>query len=111
MPYGVDVIVVAPGAVATPIWDKADEVDISPYKNSPFLPAMEKMRAFMLNLGANGLPAERIAETIYAALTLPRPKVRYSIAPDPVRVSMMKVLPKRALDKIIAKRLGLMPPA
>jgi NAD(P)-dependent dehydrogenase (short-subunit alcohol dehydrogenase family) len=111
MLFGIDVIIVAPGAVKTPIWSKAEEVDISPYKNSPFLPAMEKMRAFMLNLGANGLPPERIAETVYAALTLPRPKVRYSIVPDPVRVGMMKALPKRALDKIIAKRLGLMPPA
>jgi NAD(P)-dependent dehydrogenase (short-subunit alcohol dehydrogenase family) len=111
MLFGIDVIIVAPGAVKTPIWSKAEEVDISPYKNSPFLPAMEKMRAFMLNLGANGLPPERIAETVYAALTLPRPKVRYSIVPDPVRVGMMKALPKRALDKIIAKRLGLLPPA
>jgi NAD(P)-dependent dehydrogenase (short-subunit alcohol dehydrogenase family) len=111
MLFGIDVIIVAPGAVKTPIWSKAEEVDISSYKNSPFLPAMEKMRAFMLNLGANGLPPERIAETVYAALTLPRPKVRYSIVPDPVRVGMMKALPKRALDKLIAKRLGLMPPA
>jgi NAD(P)-dependent dehydrogenase (short-subunit alcohol dehydrogenase family) len=111
MLFGIDVIIVAPGAVKTPIWSKAEEVDISPYKNSPFLPAMEKMRAFMLNLGANGLPPERIAETVYAALTLARPKVRYSIVPDPVRVGMMKALPKRALDKIIAKRLGLLPPA
>jgi NAD(P)-dependent dehydrogenase (short-subunit alcohol dehydrogenase family) len=111
MLFGIDVIIVAPGAVKTPIWSKAEEVDISPYKNSPFLPAMEKMRAFMLNLGANGLPPERIAETVYAALTLPRPKVRYSIVPDPVRVGMMNALPKRALDKIIAKRLGLLPPA
>jgi short-subunit dehydrogenase len=111
MLFGIDVIIVAPGAVKTPIWSKAEEVDISAYKNSPFFPAMEKMRAFMLQLGANGLPPERIAETVYVALTLPRPKVRYSIVPDPVRVGMMKALPKRALDKIIAKRLGLVPPA
>ena len=82
-----------------------------PTRTRRILPAMEKMRTFMLHLGANGLPPERIAETVYAALTLPRPKVRYSIVPDPVRVGMMKALPKRALDKIIAKRLGLMPPA
>ena len=27
MIFGIDVIIVAPGAVATPIWDKADAVD------------------------------------------------------------------------------------
>jgi NAD(P)-dependent dehydrogenase (short-subunit alcohol dehydrogenase family) len=81
------------------------------FKNSPYFPALEKIRAFMLQLGANGLPPERIAETVLAALTLPRPKVRYSIVPDPVRINMMQALPKRVVDKIIAKRLGLVPPA
>ena len=48
MLFGIDVIIIAPGAVKTPIWSKAEEVDISPYKNSPYLPALEKIRAFML---------------------------------------------------------------
>ena len=32
MLFGIDVIVVAPGAVATPIWDKAEEVDVTPIR-------------------------------------------------------------------------------
>ena len=36
--------------------------------------------------------------------------VRYQIAPDPIRHLMTAVLPKRMVDKIIAKRVGLMPP-
>jgi hypothetical protein len=55
------------------------------------------------------LPAETIAEKVFGALTLPNPKVRYVIAPDPMRQFMAAVLPKRTLDRIIAKRLGLMP--
>jgi hypothetical protein len=35
--------------------------------------------------------------------------VRYTIAPDPMRQLMAVLLPKRTLDRIIAKRLGLMP--
>jgi hypothetical protein len=34
------------------------------------------------------------------------PKVRYSIAPDPMQQLVMAVLPKRAVDKIFAKRPG-----
>lgn len=109
MLFGIDVIIIAPGAVKTPIWDKAEEVDISPYKNSPYLPMLEKIRAFMLNLGATGLPPEAIAEKVFAALTLPKPKVRYVVAPDPVRQFVAGMLPKRTLDRIIAKRLGLTP--
>src|SRR5258705_10620737 len=48
MLFGIDVIIVAPGPVKTPIWSKAEEVDISPYKNSPYLPALEKIRTVRL---------------------------------------------------------------
>jgi len=111
MLFGIDVIIIAPGAVKTPIWSKADEVDISPYRNSPFFPALEKIRKFMAQLGETGLPAEKIAEVIATALTSAAPKVRYQVSPDPMRHLMMAVLPKRMIDRVIAKRLGLMPPA
>ena len=111
MLFGIDVIIIAPGPVKTPIWSKAEEVDISVYKNSPFFPALERVRKFMLHLGEIGLPAEKIAERIADALTSASPKVRYQITPDPLRRLMTSVLPKRTVDKIIAKRLGLLPPA
>jgi hypothetical protein len=111
MLFGIDVVIVAPGAVKTPIWGKAEEVDISAYSNSPFLPALERLRKFMLHLGDIGLAPEKIAEVIAETLTSPHPKVRYQITPDPMRHLITGVLPKRMVDKIIAKRLGLMPPA
>jgi NAD(P)-dependent dehydrogenase (short-subunit alcohol dehydrogenase family) len=111
MLFGIDVIIVAPGAVKTPIWSKAEEVDISSYRNSPFFPAMEKIREFMRQLGESGLPPEKIAEAIANALTSARPRVRYAITPDPMRHIISAILPKRTVDRMIAKRLGLMPPA
>jgi NAD(P)-dependent dehydrogenase (short-subunit alcohol dehydrogenase family) len=109
MLFGIDVVIVAPGPVKTPIWSKAEEVDISSYQNSPYFPALQKVRAFMLQLGSIGLPAEKIAETVYEALTTPHPKVRYQVTPDPMRHIITTYLPKRMVDKIIAKRLGLTP--
>ncbi|HXO73077.1 MAG TPA: SDR family oxidoreductase [Bradyrhizobium sp.] len=109
MLFGIDVIIVAPGPVKTPIWGKAEEVDISRYGNSPFLPALERIGKFMMQLGENGLPAEKIGELIHLALTAPNPRVRYQIAPDPMRHLMTAILPKRMVDRIIAKRLGLLP--
>lgn len=107
MYFGIDVIIVAPGAVRTPIWEKADGTDISPYASSPFFPALKAAKAVMEHMGATGLPPEKIAEAVYAALTLPKPKVRYEITPDPLRHFAMKVLPKRMIDGVIASRLGL----
>jgi NAD(P)-dependent dehydrogenase (short-subunit alcohol dehydrogenase family) len=109
MLFGIDVIMVAPGAVKTPIWGKADE--FSGNTNSPYAPALEKIRAFTQHLSEIGLPPEKIAEVIATALTSPNPKVRYQITPDPMRHLIMSVLPKRTVDRLIAKRLGLLPPA
>jgi len=109
MLFGIDVIIVAPGAVKTPIWGKADGADVSAYKNSPYAPALEKIRQFTKHLSDIGLPPEKIAATIAEALTSAHPKVRYQITPDPMRHLITGFLPKRTVDKIIAKRLGLMP--
>ena len=112
MLFGIDVIIVAPGPVKTPIWGKGQQdVDMSRYKNSPYLPALQKVTAYMQHLDSIGLPPEKIAEVVHDALTLPNPKVRYQVAPDPMRHLMTAFLPKRMVDRIIAKRIGLLPPA
>jgi NAD(P)-dependent dehydrogenase (short-subunit alcohol dehydrogenase family) len=110
MLFGIDVIIVAPGPVKTPIWGKGQQdVDMSRYQNSPYLPVMQKASAFIQQLASTGLSPERIAEVVYDALTLPKPKLRYQVVPDPMRHLVTTYLPKRMVDRIIAKRLGLMP--
>lgn len=107
MLFAIDVVIVAPGAVKTPIWNKAEEVDVSVYRNSPFFPALEKIRAFLQQLSKTGLPAERIAEIIANALTTANPKTRYQIAPNQMLQFVIDRLPSRVVDKIYARRLGL----
>ncbi|WP_309643583.1 SDR family NAD(P)-dependent oxidoreductase [Phenylobacterium sp.] len=108
---GVDVIVIAPGAVATPIWGKAKDEDILPYRDTPFYPALQKVYAYMHGLGASGLPPEVIGEAVAKALTLAKPKPRYTVTPDPFRNFMGEVLPTRVFDKVIGRQLGLLPKA
>jgi len=110
MLFGIDVIIVAPGAVKTPIWGKSGAAAAPDNSNSPYRVARAKMLDFAKELSEIGLPPEKIAERILEALTSPNPKVRYQIAPDPMRQLIVSTLPKRMVDKIIAKRLGLMPP-
>ncbi|CAN5394991.1 SDR family NAD(P)-dependent oxidoreductase [soil metagenome] len=108
LPFGVDVIVVAPGAVATPIWEKADEIDATAYAGTVYAKPMETLRAYMLSLGKAGLPPEAIGEVVHTALTTARPKTRYTVTPQPGQFLLSQVLPKRVLDRVIGKRLGLL---
>jgi NAD(P)-dependent dehydrogenase (short-subunit alcohol dehydrogenase family) len=107
MLFGVDVIIVAPGAVATPIWDRANAADIAQFANTPYVPALEKMQAFMVSNGKKGLSPEKLGEAVKTALTVSKPKTRYTVTPNPVRNLIFSTLPKRILDNQVARRLGL----
>jgi NAD(P)-dependent dehydrogenase (short-subunit alcohol dehydrogenase family) len=45
LPFGIDVIIIGPGAVATPIWSKAEQIDVTPYLNTPYTTPLERLRA------------------------------------------------------------------
>jgi NAD(P)-dependent dehydrogenase (short-subunit alcohol dehydrogenase family) len=107
MLYGVDVIVIAPGAVATPIWDKADAIDITRYANTPYAKPLNAVKDYMIKLGKAGFPPERIGEAVYTALTIHNPKTRYVVTPEPLTNWLGLVLPKRTMDNLVAGRLGL----
>jgi NAD(P)-dependent dehydrogenase (short-subunit alcohol dehydrogenase family) len=109
MIFGVDVIIIAPGAVATAIWGKAEAVDVTPYGNTAFAVPLGKVRSYMLDLGAKGLKPEVLGEAIHKALTTAKPKTRYVVTPDPVQNVMVNLLPKRQVDQIMAKQLSLAP--
>jgi NAD(P)-dependent dehydrogenase (short-subunit alcohol dehydrogenase family) len=107
MLFGIDVIIVAPGAVATPIWDKADAVDVTQFANTPYAPALDKVKDYMISNGKRGLPPEKLGEVVKTALTVSKPKTRYTVTPDLIRNLMVNILPKRIVDNIIARRVGL----
>ena len=109
LPFGIDVIVIGPGAVATPIWSKAESIDVAPFANTPYATALERMRNYMLSMGKKGLPPERIGETVLQALTATKPKVRYAVTPQPLQDLLARTLPKRVVDRMIGGRLGLLP--
>jgi len=108
MLFGIDVIVIGPGAVKTAIWDKAEEIDISRYSNSPYLPILEKFQATFVEQGRNGLAPEKLGRLIHKALTTANPKVRYAINPSSLaEKAIMHLAPARMMDKVIANMLGL----
>lgn len=108
MMFGIDVVVIGPGPVKTAIWDKAEEIDISRYANSPYRPILENFQKVFIGQGREGLPAEKLGELILKALTTPNPRVRYSAVKGRLAEKLvMNFASKRTLDKMIAGMLGL----
>jgi NAD(P)-dependent dehydrogenase (short-subunit alcohol dehydrogenase family) len=110
MIYGIDVIIVAPGSVATPIWDKAEQIDLTPYSKSPYFEILKRFRDYMITEGRKGWSSERVGEVVCEALTAARPKARYSpVAGRFQNWTLPRLLPVRAVDRIIAKTFGIRP--
>ncbi len=106
--FGIDVIIIGPGAVKTEIWNKAEEVDITPFANSAYYPSLVKFRDYFLASGKQGLAPEKLGRVIYTALTTAKPKVRYAVLRGRLQNwTIPQLLPKRFLDRTIGKAVGL----
>ncbi len=110
MVFGVDVIVIEPGVIKTPIWDKADRVDLSRYDATIFGPGARGLQKWAAERGQKGAPAEWVAKAVLRALTEKRPPVRIIVAPNYFFDWLLpRLMPARLLDWLVAKRLGLLP--
>lgn len=108
MLYGIEVVVIGPGAVATPIWDKAGELDAEPYRGTRFYDAAVRVQKWMAKNGPEGLPPAKIADRVFRALTENRPRFRYAVVPQRLmNWSLPRLLPERLVDNMVAKRVGL----
>ena len=111
---GVDVIVIQPGGIKTPIWKKsnalADELAeaITPEGERLYGPMMEAVRAETVKIEqVRGLPPRDVAEVIGTALTSSRPRARYVIGKEAKsRAGAARVLPDRVMDRMIGRALG-----
>ncbi len=109
MVFGIDVIIVGPGAIKTPIWSKANKAEFpAETMQSVYGKALSKLKEFVAQFEAQALPAEEVAALIYAILENKHPKTRYAPVPNKlINSTLPNLLPKRFVDKMIAKKFGL----
>lgn len=108
MVHGIDVVVIGPGAVKTPIWAKADDLNTEQYRDTEYFDILEGMKKAMQTVGDEGLEPETIGMIALEALTKTTPKTRYVA----VKFALMnwivpRIVPARTVDNAIAKRFGL----
>jgi NAD(P)-dependent dehydrogenase (short-subunit alcohol dehydrogenase family) len=113
-PWGIEVSIVEPGAIATPIWDKSLKTSMDVEAEMPaegkhlYEDAAKAVRESVGEAAARAIPAEAVVKAVLHALTARRPKTRYLVGRDAkLRAVMLRWLPDRFQDWILKKVLRL----
>ncbi|MBI1259012.1 MAG: SDR family NAD(P)-dependent oxidoreductase [Chloroflexi bacterium] len=110
-PWGMEVVVIEPGAIATPIWETgtqtADDLvnRMSPEVSELYGQQMAAGRSWAEQSAKNGAPADKVAQVIETALTHARPRTRYTVGTDALVGSrIIARLPDRLRDRLMGSR-------
>jgi len=109
-PWGLEVIVIEPGAIATPIWEKgqaaANETRATASKQELELygKAYDALSAAAQQMADKAIGPEAVAEVIETALTKERPRPRYLVGTDAkVQAWLVRLLPDRLRDALVLR--------
>ena len=109
LPYGIDVIVIRPGAVKTPIWEKgAVPVLGGRYDETDYSGPLKRFRDSVEKLASGGDPPERIGKFIRKVFEAKRPKTRYAVVSGRFMDWIVPTtVPDRWLDRLVGRSLDL----
>jgi NAD(P)-dependent dehydrogenase (short-subunit alcohol dehydrogenase family) len=107
---GVQVALIEPGSVATPIWDKgreeAERVNVPAELQQQYGHVPAAMERVLEETARRGIPPDEVAATIERALTAGRMRARYVVGRDAKAMLMIKrLLPDRAFDRVLRRAL------
>ncbi len=107
---GVQVALIEPGSVATPIWEKsraeADRVKIPAELQAQYGHVPAAMDKVLEDTARRGVPPEAVAETIEGALASPRMRARYVVGRDAKAMLVAKrLLPAHLFDRLARRVL------
>ena len=113
-PWGIDVSIIEPGAIATPIWEKSlstasdIEKEVAAGGKQLYETAARQVKEKVQEASQRAIPVDAVVQAVLHALTARRPKTRYLVGTDAkIRAIMAKWLPDRMQDWILKKLLKL----
>lgn len=108
--WEIPVVVVEPGAVRTPIWDKgrdlADRLDaeLPAEAHDSYGRLIAMVRRGIEAREHAGIDPDRVAVVVERALAVDRPRTRYQVGADAVASALLaRLLPDRARDVVVAR--------
>ena len=112
-PWGIRVIHLQPGQIATPIWDKGLEAGSDAVANLPeevvalYGPLLAATRAVAETSRREAKPVATVSRAVVHAFTARRPRRRYVMGGSAWTQKVIARLPTAWRDTLLAKSLGL----
>ena len=111
-PFGVQVVVVEPGAVNTGLAGRAIATahelvsTMTPEQRQRYGGLVQAITAQAASHTESGLPADAAAKVIAKAVTARKPRTRYAVGRDAALITLLaRILPDRILDRVLAAAL------
>src|SRR3954452_15070863 len=111
-PWGIDVAVIEPGSIDTPIWSKGAETiddqkdNMSPTAKRLYSKQLERMDEVLSETASRGISPEKVAKVIGEAIRSEKPKHRYLVGRDAKIAAKLKGnLPDRTFTKLIGRQI------
>jgi short-subunit dehydrogenase len=107
---GLKVIIVGPGSIKTPIWEKGFEKLPNYYEDTIYKKPFEIFMKIARKQVERALPVSEVSDCILHAMTAENPKLRYTPIPQKwMNWWLPMVIPKKYFDKVVVKTLKLNP--
>jgi NAD(P)-dependent dehydrogenase (short-subunit alcohol dehydrogenase family) len=111
-PWAIDVVVVEPGSIDTPIWKKgAETIDdqfakLSPTAKRLYSKQLKRMDEVLTETASRGISPEKVAKVIHEGIRSEKPKHRYLVGKDAKIAARLKgSLPDRTFTKLIGRQV------
>jgi NAD(P)-dependent dehydrogenase (short-subunit alcohol dehydrogenase family) len=111
-PHGVRVVLIEPGAIATPMWDKglasADAMvaELDADLRQRYADQITGARRAAAMAERHAIPVARCAKVVAKAVTTERPRGRYLVGPDAWLQAAISVLPTPMADAVTRRIVG-----
>jgi NAD(P)-dependent dehydrogenase (short-subunit alcohol dehydrogenase family) len=107
---GAKVILIEPGSVATPIWEKsmAGPIQLPAALERTYGREVGSFLSLIREAAANAIPVRMVSQVIEKALTDPNPRPRYLVVAgrDRIRGVLLRYLPDRWVDAMLGKLIS-----
>ena len=108
--HNIDVVLMQPGPIKTPIWDKVPDIEDNPFIKTEYGSALRKFNSqYLKAIQSDGLFPEAVSNVVLKVLQTNKCKSRYVVTGKILKNYYIPgFLPDRWVDKLIGKMLGLL---